>query len=79
MCVANSSCKNVERGKHGDQCLDKVQSGGHLGLEVRKGEMLARGMNSRVRLTRCDTVAHERSSHRVRRVVVRGPGVPDAT
>lgn len=34
---------------------------------------------SGVRLTRCDTVSHERSSHRVRRVVVRGPGVPDAT
>ena len=56
MCVTNSSCKNVERGKHGDHCLEKVQSGGQLGLEVGKGEMLARGMNSRVRLTRCDTV-----------------------
>lgn len=62
MCAANSSFKNVERGKHRDQCLEKVQSGGHLGLELGKGEMLAKGMNSRVRLTRCDAVSHERLS-----------------
>lgn len=77
MCVANSSCKNVERGKHRDQCLEKVQSGGHLGLELGKGVMLAKGMNSQVRLTRCDAVSREIISG-VGRVVVGGPGVPDA-
>lgn len=46
MYVADSSCKNVERGKRRDQCLEKVQSGGHLGLELGKEEMLAKGMNS---------------------------------
>lgn len=42
------------------------------------GDASQRHELSGMRLTRCEAVSHERSSHGVQRVVVGGPGVPDA-